>query len=220
MVQINEIIHRYKSGFCLRIQGLNLEDNSIIGLVGENGSGKTTLMSILSGYLTASESCNISSQEDEYSVLFIPADVELYEFLTVEELLRLVNKYSSVQIDEKEILEMLELTDKAQCQVDELSLGMRKKLTLLPLLINSYDMIILDEPFNSIDLGYIYKLKQILKEKKCRSTILISSHILETLVDLCDSFVLISSGSIEKVFGNSGDIHQIEGEIFDTSNKI
>ena len=204
----------------MRIQELHLPENSIVGLVGVNGSGKTTLMSVLSGYLKANRSYNVSMKQGHDRVLFIPSDMELYDFLTVRELLRLVKKYSYSEVEEEALLELLELTDKANCSIDELSLGMKKKLTLLPLFIKPYDIVILDEPFNSIDLGYIYKLKQILKQQKNHSTILLSSHILETLVDLCDSFVLISDGRIKKIFENNGNIRQVEGEIFDRSTQV
>ena len=72
--------------------------------------------------------------------------------------------------------------------------------------------------FNSVDIGYIYKLKNILSQKKKDTTIIISSHILETLVDLCDSFALISDGRLEKQFLNTGDIRVVEGEIFEKGN--
>lgn len=220
MIHINEVIHEFKSKFKIHIENLDFEENTIIGLVGENGAGKTTLMSILSGYLKANKSYNVYSKKENCSVLFIPSDTMLYEFLTVEELLRLVKKYSSTELDEKDMLKLLEIQDKAKCSIDELSLGMKKKLSLLPLFIKNYDVIILDEPFNSVDLGYIYKLKQILRDKKKECTIILSSHILETLADLCDSFVHISDGHIQKVFKNNGDIQQIEGEIFDKNNQI
>ena len=99
-----------------------------------------------------------------------------------------------------------------------MSLFSPKKLTLLPLFIRKYDILILDEPFNSVDIGYIYKLKNILSQKKKDTTIIISSHILETLVDLCDSFALISDGRLEKQFLNTGDIRVVEGEIFEKGN--
>lgn len=218
MVYINEITHEYKGGFRLQIEKLHLPPNSIIGLVGENGSGKTTLMSVLSGYLKANGVFDIQFSHEASNILFIPSDMELYDFLTVEELLRLVQKYSSEELDIGILLEKLDMADKAACSIDELSLGMKKKLTLLPLFIKPYDLVILDEPFNSIDLGYIFKLKELLKEQKQHTTILLSSHILETLVDLCDLFVLISEGRVKKVFQNDGNLRQVEGEIFDRSN--
>lgn len=218
MIIINEIIHKYKSDFELNIRNLNIESNQILGLVGENGAGKTTLMSILSGYLKANKSYNVNMDKNKSNILFIPSDIELYDFITVEEFIGLVSRYSEEPVDTSAILETLELTDKGQCSIDELSLGMKKKLTLLPLFIRKYDILILDEPFNSVDIGYIYKLKNILSQKKKDTTIIISSHILETLVDLCDSFALISDGRLEKQFLNTGDIRVVEGEIFEKGN--
>lgn len=217
MIDINEIIHEYSTDFSLHIQSLHIPQNSIVGLVGENGAGKTTLMSILAGYLKANKSYNVTTNNAYCKILFIPSDLKLYDFMTVEEFIRLVKKYSDIPFDEAQLLETLELTEKAKCDLDELSLGMKKKLSLLPLFIRKYDVLILDEPFNSVDIGYIYKLKQLLKERKKEVTILLSSHILETLVDLCDSFILISNGTVKKVFENNGDIRQVEGEIFDKS---
>ncbi len=216
MIEINEIIHEYSSDFCLNIQNLHIPKNKIVGLVGENGAGKTTLMSVLSGYLKANKSYNISMDQSDSRILFIPSDIKLYDFMTVEEFIRLVKKYSEIPFEEAQLLESLELTDKVKCSMDELSLGMKKKLSLLPLFIREYDLLILDEPFNSVDIGYIYKLKKLLRERKKEVTILLSSHILETLVDLCDSFILISNGTVKKTFENNGDIRQVEGEIFDT----
>ena len=218
MIIINEIIHKYKSDFELNIRNLNIESNQILGLVGENGAGKTTLMSILSGYLKANKSYNVNMDKNKSNILFIPSDIELYDFITVEEFIGLVSRYSEEPVDTSAILENLEITDKGQCSIDELSLGMKKKLTLLPLFIRKYDILILDEPFNSVDIGYIYKLKNILSQKKKDTTIIISSHILETLVDLCDSFALISDGRLEKQFLNTGDIRVVEGEIFEKGN--
>ena len=188
MIIINEIIHKYKSDFELNIRNLNIESNQILGLVGENGAGKTTLMSILSGYLKANKSYNVNMDKNKSNILFIPSDIELYDFITVEEFIGLVSRYSEEPVDTSAILETLELTDKGQCSIDELSLGMKKKLTLLPLFIRKYDILILDE------------------------------HILETLVDLCDSFALISDGRLEKQFLNTGDIRVVEGEIFEKGN--
>lgn len=82
-----------------------------------------------------------------------------------------------------------------------------------------YDLIILDEPFNSIDVKYIYKLKQLLQNIKQRGAIiLISSHILDTLVDLCDEFVVLDSGKIKDTFTNTKTIKDMEERIFEGSN--
>lgn len=217
---ITQVIHKYSEKFELCIEKIELTPNSIIGLVGENGAGKTTLMSILAGYLKPSNECKLQYDNDNYNILYIPSDIEIYDFLTVKEFIRLIEKYSSTTLNQDEILDFIDLKDKSDCAIDQLSLGMKKKLTLIPLFLKKYDLIILDEPFNSIDLNYIYKLKKILHNLKSETTILISSHILETLVDLCDSFVVLSNGKVVNTFVNDGNMRSVEEEIFEGSNKI
>ena len=78
-----------------------------------------------------------------------------------------------------------------------------------------YSLVILDEPFNSVDVKYIYQLKKMLIELKKRTTILISSHILDTLNDICDNFVYLKNGEVIKTFSNNHDITVLERELFD-----
>ena len=73
----------------------------------------------------------------------------------------------------------------------------------------------MDEPFNSIDLKYSYEIKKLILQLKENSTILISSHILDSLIDICDEFVLLKNGNVKKVFVNSKDKKQLEDEIFE-----
>lgn len=217
-MKIVQIKHSYNEKFEFDIKNISLAENSIIGLVGENGAGKTTMMSILSGYLKANQIYEVELEKDDYKILFIPAEVKIYDFLTVREFLRMMRKYSSIDLSESEMIDLLELKGKEDCPIDELSQGMRKKLTLIPVFLKKYDLIILDEPFNSIDIKYIYKLKKVLREKKKESAILISSHILDTLADLCDEFIVLSHGKVAKKFKNNKSISDIEGEIFEGNN--
>lgn len=219
-MHILQIKHKYKKEFEFDIQNIYIEKSRIIGLVGENGAGKTTFMSILSGYLKAGCIYEVEYEKEDYKTLFLPAEMELYDFLTVKELLELVKKYSSTKLSVEELLSILDLEDKADYSIEELSQGMRKKLTLIPLFIKKYDLILLDEPFNSIDVKYIYKLKKLLKEKKKDCTFIISSHILDTLVDLCDEFIVLDQGKVAKKFVNNKSISDVEGEIFENSTRV
>lgn len=210
---IKKIEHSYGE-FKLCISDLNFKKNTIIGLVGKNGAGKTTLMEILSGFRKS----NIIYEVDGMNVkdlLFIPSDLSVYNYLTVEEFLKFVIKYSETKKTVEQLLNILDLTAKAKVVVEELSQGMKKKLSLVPLFIKKYELIILDEPFNSIDLEYIYSLKKNIKQFKKHSTVIISSHILDTLADICDSLVLIENGKIKKQIENSQSVEKLEREIFD-----
>lgn len=210
---IRKINHKYKN-FELDIENLEIGNNKIIGLIGENGAGKTTLMDILSGMIKANASFDVQDY-NENDILYIPSQVSPYYFLTVSEFCKIVKEYSNSDKSSEEIINTLGLTDKKDTLISDLSEGMKKKLTLINILTGDYSLIIMDEPFNSIDLKYSYEIKKLILQLKERSTILISSHILDSLIDICDEFVLLKNGNVKKVFVNSKDKKQLEDEIFE-----
>lgn len=210
---IRKINHKYKN-FELDIENLEIENNKIIGLIGENGAGKTTLMDILSGMIKANAGFDVQDY-NENDILYIPSQVSPYYFLTVTEFCKIVSEYSNSNKSSGEIINTLGLTEKKDTLISDLSEGMKKKLTLINILTGDYSLIIMDEPFNSIDLKYSYEIKKLILQLKENSTILISSHILDSLIDICDEFVLLKNGNVKKVFANSKDKKQLEDEIFE-----
>lgn len=210
---IRRINHKYKN-FELDIENLEIENNKIIGLIGENGAGKTTLMDILSKMIKANASFDVQDY-NENDILYIPSQASPYYFLTVSEFCKIVNEYSSSSRTSEDLIVELGLEDKKDTLISELSEGMKKKLTLINILTGDYSLIIMDEPFNSIDLKYSYEIKKLILKLKENSTILISSHILDSLIDICDEFVLLKNGKVKKVFANSKDKKQLEDEIFE-----
>lgn len=212
-MQIKKIHHRYKN-FELEIGEINLPEKSVTGLVGANGAGKTTMMYLLSGMRKA----NVTMQAEGWNkeeILFIPSELEAYDYLTVKEFAEIVIKYSKGDANAEEILAELNLTEQKEMLISDLSQGMRKKLNLVPLFLKPYRLIILDEPFNSIDLEYVYQLKQLIRKKSAESAFLISSHILETLNDLCQEFILLEDGKVKKTFSSQQTVKELESEIFD-----
>lgn len=210
---IRRINHKYKN-FELDIENLEIGNNKIIGLIGENGAGKTTLMDILSKMIKANASFDVQDY-NENDILYIPSQVSPYYFLTVSEFCKIVSEYSNSNKSSGEIINTLGLTEKKDTLISDLSEGMKKKLTLINILTGDYSLIIMDEPFNSIDLKYSYEIKKLILQLKENSTILISSHILDSLIDICDEFVLLKNGKVKKIFANSKDKKQLEDEIFE-----
>jgi len=208
---INQISHHFPA-FTLDVANITLAANQIIGLVGANGSGKTTLMSLLAGFSKANGVFDVTAYNQE-EIMFIPTYVGVYDMLSVYDFVELVSTYSKKKVDPVVVLEQLQLTDKKDEKLIMLSEGMRKKLTLVPLFTTDYKFVILDEPFNSIDMNYVYELKQQLRLLRKTTTILISSHILDTLNDLCDTFIYIKDGSIVKIFANT-EKNVLEQELF------
>lgn len=210
---IKQIAHAY-SNFRLQITDLKLPEGEIIGLLGENGAGKTTLMNMLSGYYEANQTFDVEDFDVD-NILYIPSDLEPYPFLTVSEFVTLIINHTGGIKTAKQLISELNLKGKEDTRIEELSQGMRKKLSLISLFIRDIGLLILDEPFNSIDVTYITQLKSILKTFKGKTTILISSHILDTLNDLCDSFILLKNGEVSKTFANTGSIRELEEQLYD-----
>ena len=210
---INQIAHAY-SNFRLQINDLELPEGEIIGLLGENGAGKTTLMNMLSGYYEANQTFDVENFDVD-NILYIPSDLEPYPFLTVSEFVTLIINHTGGIKTVEQVISELNLKGKEDTRIEELSQGMRKKLSLINLFIRDIGLLILDEPFNSIDVTYITQLKSILRAFKGKTTILISSHILDTLNDLCDSFVLLKNGKVDKIFANTGSIRELEEQFYD-----
>lgn len=210
---IKRITHNYPA-FCLDISDIEIQNNKIIGLVGENGAGKTTFMNLLVGLEQCNGIFNVSNYEQN-DILYVPSDLEPYDYMTVNEFVEVIRKYSKTNKSNLQVLELLELQAKKNTLISELSQGMKKKLSLINIFINDYHLIILDEPFNSVDVKYIYQLKKIMIGLKNKSTILISSHILDTLNDICDEFIYLKNGKIYKQFENSETMDSLERELFD-----
>ena len=210
---IKQITHAY-SNFRLQITDLKLPEGEIIGLLGENGAGKTTLMNMLSGFYEANQTFDVEDFDVD-NILYIPSDLEPYPFLTVSEFVTLIINHTGGIKTSEQLISELNLKGKEDTRIEELSQGMRKKLSLISLFIRDIGLLILDEPFNSIDVTYITQLKSILKTFKGKTTILISSHILDTLNDLCDSFILLKNGEVAKTFANTGSIRELEEQLYD-----
>lgn len=194
------------------LDGLNLEINKgeFFGFVGPNGSGKTTTMKVISGLLSAdSGSVTLDGidalREPEAlkrRIGYMPDFFGVYDNLKVKEYMMF---YASIYgIDGKaakktsmELLDLVDLIGKEDAYVDSLSRGMKQRLCLARTLIHDPKFIILDEPASGLDPRARFEMKIILKEIKGRGkTILISSHILPEIAEMCTNLGIIESGRI------------------------
>jgi len=211
-VQIIEMKHEYDN-FTLALKNVTLNEQQIIGLVGPNGAGKSTFMTILAGFLQANSVFEASLDYKLDDILFIPSSLGLYEYLSVGEFVVANLTQATKEVTVDFVLKRLALTDKKDVRIRDLSQGMKKKLTLINMFTRDYRLLILDEPFNSIDMQYIYQLKQELKAISQVATVLVSSHILDTLSNLCDEFIHLKAGRIFKQFKND-ETSVLERELF------
>jgi ABC-2 type transport system ATP-binding protein len=212
MITIENLIVSYDKGQNV-IDSLNLilSDNTINGIVGLNGAGKTTLLNSIYG-LKSIHSGAIKSNDGKINkkeISFLVTENYFYSNITGREYLSLF-KNPHYDLDKWNQLFLLPL----DTIIDDYSTGMKKKLALMGILKQNKPIMILDEPFNGLDIETCRIIRQILLKLKERDkTIIITSHIIETLTNLCDYIHYLEKGKI-KYTKNENEFKEFERELF------
>jgi len=193
------------------VQDLNLEvrQGEIFGLLGPNGSGKSTTIKMLLGLLYPTRGriglfgrppTDVATKE---RIGFLPEESYLYRFLNARETLQLYaklfrqdSKMRSSRIDM--LLEMVGLQHQAKRRIGEYSKGMARRIGLAQALINDPDFLILDEPTTGMDPIGTQQIKELVRELARRGkTILLSSHLLSDVQDICDRVCILYGGKMQ-----------------------
>ena len=229
MLKIRNLTKRYGRHTALDSLDLQIDRGEIFGFVGPNGAGKTTTMKIMAGLLKADAGeiyiDDIKLFED-YNRLkevigYMPDFFGVYDNLQVMEYLEFYASAYGMETRQARrlgghLLEMVHLEGKEECYVDELSRGMKQRLCLARALIHDPQVLILDEPASGLDPRSRFEFKEILKELRDNGkTIIISSHILMELAEMCTSIGIIERGKMIL----QGSIEDIQ-ETVDTSNPL
>lgn len=208
MLKVRGLNKTYNKLKALNALDMNIERGSIYGLVGQNGAGKTTLMRIVSGVLSFDsgdiEIYNMDIKK-QYSgikekIAFIPDSFAYHYNITVEEYMEFFAScygFEGLRARQRytKLLQMLSLDDKMQSLVGSLSRGMQQRLSLARALINDPDFIIMDEPTSGLDPKTNYSFKELIRQLNSEDrTILISSHMLSELSEVCTDIGVIDHG--------------------------
>ncbi|HEY3968361.1 MAG TPA: ABC transporter ATP-binding protein, partial [Planctomycetaceae bacterium] len=192
------------------------------GLLGPNGSGKTTTLKLLLGLLFPTEgdvtilgkpATDVTKNE---RIGYLPEESYLYRFLNAEETLdfygKLFNMSASVRRERsKKLIERVGLTHARRRQLKEYSKGMTRRIGLAQALINEPDLILLDEPTSGLDpLGSRDMKDMIVKLKEEGKTVVMCSHLLADVQDVCDRIAILDGGEL-KVFGKVQDLLKDQG---------
>jgi ABC-2 type transport system ATP-binding protein len=189
----------------------------VVGLVGPNGAGKTTTLRSIAGVVRPTEGTIRIAGHDlardpvaaKRRLAFIPDEPQLFEYLTVEEHLRFVGRLYGVADAPARIpalLGELELTGKREVLPRELSRGMRQKLAIACGLLHEPEALLLDEPLTGLDPLGIRKMKAtIVRRAEAGSAVLLSSHLLHLVEELCDRVLILLDGTMV-AFGSIAEI--------------
>ncbi len=188
------------------ISDLNIDipKSSSVGLIGPSGSGKTTIIKLILGLLSPQEgSIKINNQKYSHNDLgYMPQQYALYEELSVSENLEIfsnlnnISKKSEVKNRSNDLLNLIELSDKAKELVRNLSGGMKQRLSMAIAMINNPQILLLDEPTVGIDPVLRESFwKHFKKLNKNEITILITSHVMDDAMK-CDKVIFFIEGTI------------------------
>ncbi|ANY74629.1 ABC transporter ATP-binding protein [Paenibacillus ihbetae] len=210
MIEIRNLSKRYGTFHALKDISLYIEKGTVFGFVGPNGAGKSTTMSILATLmLPTSGVAKVGGydvtrhpKEVRKRIGYMPDFFGVYDQLKATEYLHFYGASYGIPRAEREqlipqLLELVNLTDKADTYVDSLSRGMKQRLCLARCLVHDPEVLILDEPASGLDPRARIEMREILKELKLMGkTIIISSHILPELAEMVDEIGVIEHGEM------------------------
>ena len=210
MLEIRELTRSYGSFLALDHLNMTIGDGELHGFVGPNGAGKTTTMRILATLLrptsgsAALDGVDVVRNPRQMHRLmgYMPDFFGVYDRLKTWEYLDFYARCYGFGYKERlqmidSLLELVNLTDKRESYVDVLSRGMKQRLCLARALIHDPKLLILDEPASGMDPRARAEMKNILRTlKSMGKTVLISSHILPELSEMCDALTIIDHGKL------------------------
>lgn len=228
MIETINLTKKYGTFTALNKLNLSIEKGTVFGFVGHNGAGKSTTFSILATLLAPTSGAAYVNGYDVTTepkkvrnhIGYMPDFFGVYDqFKTVEYLDFYGASYGISPAERRllipQLLELVNLSNKSDVYVDLLSRGMKQRLCLARSLIHDPEVLILDEPASGLDPRARIEMREILKElKNMGKTILISSHILPELAQMCDELGVITNGELVA----SGSVASIQNQL--QANKV
>jgi ABC-2 type transport system ATP-binding protein len=205
---LNKYYDEDNKNFALNNVSLNIPAGSIFGLLGPNGAGKSTLINIISGAVIKTSGKVIvwgydidkHRKQSKLAIGVVPQELNIDAFFTPQETLNLHSGMFNVPKNSwrtDELLELMDLSDKAKSYSRTLSGGMRRRLLVAKAMVHSPPIVILDEPTAGVDVELRQKLwKYFKKLNKQGVTIILTTHYLEEAENLCDHIAIVNKGKI------------------------
>jgi len=209
MIEIQNVSKRYGNKLAVNDVSFTIKKGEILGFLGRNGAGKSTTMNIVTGYISASsgrvllDGYDILENPREFKrrIGYLPEMPPLYMDMTVDEYLRFVcsikdvkKNYIKSHLDD--ITELIRITDVRRRLIKNLSKGYKQRVGMAQALVGNPEVVIMDEPTVGLDPKQIIEIRKLIKQLGEDHTIVLSSHILHEVADVCERVVIINQGKI------------------------
>ena len=195
--------------FRLEDVSFSAPEGAVMGLIGRNGAGKSTTMNMITGYISASEGqilidgMDILEQprEAKRRIGYLPELPPLYMDMTVEEYLKFVCEIKEVRRKSQkahldDLYNLVKITDVRHRLIRNLSKGYKQRVGVAQALVGNPEVVIMDEPTVGLDPKQIIEIRKLISGLGENHTVVLSSHILHEVADVCDRVVIINKGQI------------------------
>src|SRR5690625_1203557 len=211
-LEINNVTKTYGKKTVLHPTNLEIKTGKCVAVCGGNGAGKSTLIKIITGIEKATKGSIQFHTKTKKHFSYMPDHMNFHSELTPVEVLDYYASFIGAKKEKiQEVLEKVGLWDKRNNKVGSFSKGMTQRVNLAQALLADVDLYILDEPTNGLDPFWVIQFKQILQELIDKGkTVVLSSHIMRDVVEICDEIVILFEGNV-KTAGTLEDIYTETG---------
>lgn len=231
MIEVKNLVKKYGNHTAVDHLNFTIEEGHVYGFLGPNGAGKSTTMNIMTGYLGATEGEVLINghdilkepEEAKKQIGYLPELPPLYMEMTVHEYLEFVAELKGIAKNKREesineVEKMVKIWEVENRLIRNLSKGYRQRVGLAQAVLGFPKIIILDEPSVGLDPKQIIEIRELIRQLVKKHTVILSSHILAEVREVCDYILIISKGKLvasdtpENLERNLGDSDLIEIE--------
>ena len=209
MIEVKDLVKKYGSHLAVDHLSFTLESGKIYGFLGPNGAGKSTTMNIMTGYLGATQGSVLidghdilkEPEEAKKHIGYLPELPPLYMDMTVQEYLEFAAELKKLpkekrESDISEVMKLTRLQDVSERLIKNLSKGYKQRVGLAQAILGFPEIIILDEPTVGLDPKQIIEIRELIRTLSKKHTVILSSHILAEVREVCDYILIISKGKL------------------------
>ncbi len=239
MIEVKNVMKKYGSFIAVNDISFTINDGEVVGFLGPNGAGKTTTMNMITGYIEQTEGQIIVNGYDtikkarkaKQQIGYMPEGVPLYNDLTVKEFVTYMAELHKIDRKQKKdkvqsVLKEVGLETMQNKLIKNLSRGQKQRVSLAGTIVFDPKIVILDEPTVGLDPKQITEIRSLIKNLGKKHTVILSSHILSEVSQICDRVIIINKGKIvaidtpENLESKVSTNNSIYVTVEDTDNKV
>ena len=226
LIEAKNLSKSYGAIRAVHAVSFTVDRGEVVGFLGPNGAGKSTTMKMLTGHLRADEGVAVIAGFDvadqavqaKQHLGYSPEGAPAYGEMTVREFLRFAADLRGLAEPAERVratLELCRLTDVAAQNIDTLSKGYRMRVGFAQAVIHDPAALILDEPTDGLDPNQKHEVRRILKEMASRKAVIVSTHLLEEVGELCTRVIVIAKGELrcdeprDRFLARGADLNQV-----------